>query len=67
MTVEARSEWDTCKCGDYRRNHVDGIGQCGLRWLKPDCGCTGFRLEEEFASQAEAEETHNRRMKAARR
>lgn len=52
MSIE--SPWDVCTCGDYRLQHKDN-GRCGLRWMQPDCGCTGFVLEAAFATQAEAE------------
>lgn len=52
------SEWDTCLCGDYRRDHQGGTGKCKLRWLHPDCGCGAFRLDQPFATQAEADAAH---------
>jgi|GEM_PF-5432591 len=58
------SEWDTCICGDYRRDHKDGTGRCGLRWLKPDCGCNSFRIDRAFATQADAEAFYREAMAA---
>ena len=43
-------DFDTCKCGDYRRDHIDGIGPC--RHNQPrDLShgyedCQRFRLHE---------------------
>lgn len=40
------SDFDTCECGDYRKDHVDGIGRCRM----PDDlthgfhACLSFRL-----------------------
>jgi len=41
-------DFDTCECGDYRRDHVDGVGPCRLpntlvHGYKP---CERFRLSE---------------------
>lgn len=35
----AESDFDVCDCGDFRRDHVGGTGQC---WM-PDDRCHGFR------------------------
>ena len=40
------SDFDACSCGDYRRDHVDGVGRCLLsNTISHDfTPCTKFRL-----------------------
>lgn len=64
MTDRPESPWDECACGDYRNTHPNNRA-CGLRWMAPDCGCTGFRLAQPFLTQAEAEEFHRNRQREA--
>lgn len=40
----APSAYDTCYCGDYRKDHVDGIGRCRM----PDDLTHGFQQCREF-------------------
>jgi hypothetical protein len=36
--------FDICECGDYRHQHVDGIGRCRLGSLCAPSQCQKFRL-----------------------
>ncbi len=47
-------DFDTCKCGDYRRDHVDGIGPC--RHNKPRDMTHGYKDCTEFRLSSEATE-----------
>lgn len=48
----ARSPYDICECGDYRRDHEGGTGPCTFppEWIAGHEPCRGFRLA--MASQA---------------
>jgi hypothetical protein len=37
-------DFDTCHCGDYRHQHVGGVGRCMLGSLCTPTPCTRFRL-----------------------
>jgi hypothetical protein len=37
-------DFDVCVCGDYRHQHVNGIGKCTLGSLCTPSGCQKFRL-----------------------
>lgn len=44
---------DTCECGDYRKDHVDGVGPCrfnggGFDLLHCGQDCHRFRLDEAY-------------------
>ena len=46
------SDLDTCYCGDYRRDHVDGEGRCKLNGLGHGYSgyqCLKFRLAKPAA------------------
>lgn len=43
-SAEETSPLDVCKCGDYRRQHKDGVGRCLLGDLCTPSGCHKFRL-----------------------
>ncbi len=38
------SDFDTCYCGDYRYQHVNGTGRCALGSLCTPSPCSKFRL-----------------------
>lgn len=45
---------DTCWCGDYRRDHVDGIGRCRLNGLGhgvPGYECERFILANQYDAE----------------
>lgn len=44
---------DTCMCGDYRRQHVNGAGRCMLNELCTPTPCRKFRLFRPFSSLAQ--------------
>jgi hypothetical protein len=37
-------DFDACYCGDYRHQHVDGVGRCKLGSLCTPSPCLKFRL-----------------------
>jgi len=37
-------DFDGCECGDYRHQHVDGVGRCTLGSLCTPSHCQKFRL-----------------------
>lgn len=41
--VQVHAE-DVCQCGDYRHQHVDGVGRCKLGSLCQPSPCGRFRL-----------------------
>lgn len=38
------SDFDTCYCGDYRHQHLNGTGRCLLEDLCTPSRCSKFRL-----------------------
>lgn len=36
--------FDVCECGDYRHQHVDGVGRCKLGSLCTPTPCSKFRF-----------------------
>jgi hypothetical protein len=60
--IERVDDLDTCVCGDYRRDHVDGHGPCRFngRIFDPchaDQDCNSFRLESRALSNGSKEGT----------
>lgn len=41
------SDFDGCACGDYRHQHVNGIGRCTLGSLCTPYPCQRFRLSSD--------------------
>lgn len=56
MLCEAH-ELDICECGDYRRDHVGGTGECRM----PNDLSHGFRRCKEFRMFRPHVETNQRR------
>lgn len=51
MTSRKAAQWklgdfDGCACGDYRHQHVDGVGRCKLGSLCTPYPCQKFRLSK---------------------
>jgi hypothetical protein len=44
MTEWKVADFDTCHCGDYRHQHVEGTGRCKLGSLCTPSYCQKFRL-----------------------
>lgn len=43
---------DTCDCGDYRSQHVNGTGRCNLGSLcTPGPSCQQFRLHRQYLTE----------------
>lgn len=53
-TKAETGDLDTCVCGDYRRDHIDGTGRCkmnGLGHMVPGYSCEKFELSEVSKSE----------------
>ena len=47
MTEVQKHALDQCECGDYRRDHVEGTGECKLNYAHIEgTPCHVFRLNE---------------------
>ena len=44
------NDYDTCHCGDYRKQHINGTGRCNLGSLCTPGHCSKFRLFERVRS-----------------
>jgi hypothetical protein len=53
--MSERHPLDTCKCGDYRRQHVDGVGRCKLEELCTPTPCQKFRLSRAYEAEPHAD------------
>jgi hypothetical protein len=57
MTLIERlpDDFDECECGDYRRDHVDGVGRCKM----PNDLNHGFRPCDKFRLALRARSADN--------